>query len=151
MGGSGAAQPTPAENSADRARCCANQAAALLADGKFVGAAHAGGQAAAADATWWKGHYFKGEALLALLEGKKATGEVTIGLEWVADPPTAGEAAGNVQATLGQELHEAQEEQATLSTQLMRVSQDRDRLAEAVVVRHCASSREMRRRRDAIT
>lgn len=66
-------EPTPAENSADRARCCANQAAALLADGKFVGAAHAGGQAAAADATWWKGHYFKGEALLALLEGKKAS------------------------------------------------------------------------------
>ena len=65
-------EPTPAENSADRARCCANQAAALLADGKFVGAAHAGGQAAAADATWWKGHYFKGEALLALLEGKKS-------------------------------------------------------------------------------
>ena len=28
-----------------------------------------------------------------LLEGKKATGEVTIGVEWVADPPTASEAA----------------------------------------------------------
>ena len=27
------------------------------------------------------------------LEGKKATGEVTIGLEWVADPPTASETA----------------------------------------------------------
>ena len=49
---------------------------------------------------------------------------------------TAVEAAGSVQATLGQELHEAQAEQATLSTQLMRVSQDRDRLAEAVSTAH---------------
>ena len=29
-----------------------------------------------------------------LLEGKKATGEVTIGVEWVADPPTAEEVGG---------------------------------------------------------
>ena len=53
------------------------------------------------------------------------------------------EAASSVQETLSEELTEAQQEQAALNTQLMRVSQDRDRLATAVSTAHIRYNKQL--------
>lgn len=56
---------------------------------------------------------------------------------------TAVEAASSVQDTLAGDLVEAQQEQAALSSQLMRVSQDRDRLATAVSTAHIRYNKQL--------
>ena len=48
-----------------------------------------------------------------------------------------------MQETLSEELTEAQQEQAALNTQLMRVSQDRDRLATAVSTAHIRHTKQL--------
>jgi len=52
------------------AKLLSNLAAAYLALDKFVGAAMYAAEATDVDPTWWKGHYYRGQALLRMTKNK---------------------------------------------------------------------------------
>ena len=53
------------------AKLCSNIAAAQLSAGKFVAAAMYGAKSIEADGDWWKGHWYRGQALIKMAEGKQ--------------------------------------------------------------------------------
>ncbi|KAH8060223.1 sulfuric ester hydrolase [Aureococcus anophagefferens] len=56
---------------AEDAKLHTNRAACLLTADRWVPAAHDGARAIALDAEWWKGYWYRGQALLGQLKGKR--------------------------------------------------------------------------------
>ena len=56
---------------AEDAKLHTNRAACLLTADRWVPAAHDGARAISLDAEWWKGYWYRGQALLGQLKGKR--------------------------------------------------------------------------------